>query len=279
MTGLLAALAGALLVTGPLLAIAASRPVRIRPPHPKRRRLPPIPAKAALCVLGIFAVTWWATGWPVAAAGAAAGAVTLPRMLTNRNTVRRIRRLEALEVWTRHLADVLGGSAGLEEALRSSADNPPAPIAAEVRALARRLAYRMPTGQALRAFADDLDDPTGDMIAAALILACQARGKGLREVLHGLARTVAKDVAARRDIDAERATHRTTARWVVGALLGYTGFALLNRTYVAPLGTVGGQAVLAAVIALYAGAFTWLHRLAQPPKAHRFLNQTAERRS
>lgn len=227
--------------------------------------------------LAAFSATWWLTGWPVAAAGAAAGAVALPRMLTSRDTVRRIERLEALEAWIRHLADVLGGSAGIEEALRSSADHPPAPIAAEVRALARRLTYRTPTEQALRAFADDLADPTGDMIAAALILACRARGQGLRDVLQRLARTVAKDVAARREINAERATHRVTARWVVGALLGYTTFALLNTTYVAPFGTIGGQLVLGTVIGLYAGAFVWLHRLARPPKGHRFLNAAGGR--
>ncbi len=275
MTQWLAAIAGALLVAGPLLAVAGSRRTPERPPRPSRRlpRIPPIPTISAVVA---FTVTYWVTGWPVAAVGTAVGVVVLPRMLTNRETVRRIERVEALEAWTRHLADVLGGSAGIEEALQSSATNPPQPIATEVRTLARRLAYRTPTEQALRMFADELNDPTGDVIAAALILACRARGKGLREVLQGLARTVAKDVAARREIDAERATHRTTARWVIGALLGYTAFALLNQSYVAPFGTFSGQAVLAIVISLYAGAFVWLHRLAKPPKGHRFLNPSGD---
>lgn len=275
MTGWLAALAGAALVAGPLLAIVGVRRAPVRPPRPARR-LPRIPAIPTTVAAGVLVLTWWLTGWPIAALGAAAGAVTLPRMLSARDSGRRIARLEALQTWTRHLADVLGGSAGIEEALQSSADNPPPAIAAEVRALARRLAYRTPTEQALRAFADDLNDPTGDVIAAALILACRARGKGLREVLQGLARTVAKDVAARREIDAERATHRTTARWVIGALLGYTAFALVNQAYVAPFGTVGGQLILGIVIALYAGAFMWLHRLTRAPKGHRFLNPTGD---
>ncbi|GGP14136.1 type II secretion system F family protein [Nonomuraea glycinis] len=277
MTGWLAALSGAALIAGPLLTAAGSRQVPVQPPRPPKRRIPRSAAMPVAYGLGAFCVMWWLTGWPVAAAGAAVGAVALPRMLTSRDTVQRIEQLEALEAWIRHLADVLGGSAGIEEALRSSADHPPAPIATEVRALARRLTYRTPTEQALRAFADDLADPTGDMIAGALILACRARGQGLREVLQRLARTVAKDVAARREINAERATHRVTARWVVGALLGYTAFALLNTTYVAPFGTIGGQLVLAIVIGLYAGAFAWLHRLARPPKGHRFLNTAGER--
>ncbi|GII52802.1 type II secretion system protein [Planotetraspora thailandica] len=272
----LAAFAGAALVAGPLLAIAGARRAPVRPPRPSRRRLLRIPPIPAVSALGAFALTLWVTSWPVAAAGAAVGAVVLPRMLTSRETARSIERLEALEAWTRHLADVLGGSAGIEEALQSSADKPPQAISAEVRALARRLAFRTPTEHALRAFADDLNDPTGDVIAAALILASRARGRGIREVLQGLARTVAKDVAARREIDAERSTHRTTARWVIGALLGYTAFALLNRTYVAPFGTLSGQLVLAIVISLYAGAFAWLYRLARPPKGHRFLNPSGD---
>ncbi|RBQ13973.1 hypothetical protein DP939_43115 [Spongiactinospora rosea] len=272
----LAALAGALLVAGPLVAVAGFRAMPpIRLPRPARLRLPAISRLQLVCALLAFAASWWLTGWPVTAVGAAVAVVTLPRMLAGRDVVRQVQRLEALEAWTRYLADVLGGSAGLEEALQSSAQDPPPPIATEVRALARRLAFRVPTEQALRAFADDLNDPIGDMIAAALILACRARGKGLREVLRDLARTVAKDIAARREIDAERATHRTTARWVVGALLGYSGFALFNQEYVAPFGSLSGQLVLAVVIMLYAGAFTWLHRLSCPPKRHRFLNAEA----
>lgn len=273
MTQWLSALSGSLLVGGMLLIVTSFQRVPPRPPRP-RRRLPSISPTPVVSAVVVFAGALWLTHWPVVALAAAVGVIVLPRMLTNREAVRRIERLEALESWTRHLADVLGGSAGIEEALRSSAANPPQPIAEEVRALGRRLAFRTPTEQALRAFADDLDDPIGDVIAAALILACRARGKGLREVLQGLARTVAKDVAARREIDAERATHRTTTRWVIVALLGYTGFGLINRSYVAPFGTLSGQIVLAIIVLLYAGAFVWLHRLTAPPKGHRFLNSS-----
>ena len=77
-----------------------------------------------------------------------------------------------------------------------------------------RLRARWYTEEAIRAFADDLDDATGDLIAANLILAARRRGPGLATVLEGLAESVADDVRDRRQIEADRAKPRTTARWV-----------------------------------------------------------------
>ena len=51
---------------------------------------------------------------------------------------------------------------------------------------------------ALRAFADDLDDATGDLVAAYLILGARRRGAGLASVLQGLAESVAADARALR---------------------------------------------------------------------------------
>ncbi|GAA4101060.1 hypothetical protein GCM10022214_78290 [Actinomadura miaoliensis] len=224
------------------------------------------------------AVTWAVTGWPVAALGVAAATVALPRMLGGRSAQRRLARLEALEAWTRQLADVLTAGRGIEDALLSSADDPPAPIAAEVTALRRRLEYRTPTDAALRAYADDLAHPVGDTIVAALLIASELRGRGLHQVLTALADTVAKQVAMEREIDAERATHRTTAVWVVAALGLYTAFALFNRDYVAPFGTFTGQLTLTVVALLYAATLWWLHRLASPARSFRFLPPSGNRR-
>ena len=77
-----------------------------------------------------------------------------------------------------------------------------------------RLRARWDTETALRAFADELDDATGDLIAANLILGARRRGAGLASVLEGLAESVAADVRARRQVEADRAKPRATARWV-----------------------------------------------------------------
>jgi len=217
-------------------------------------------------------LAWVITGWPVAGLAVAVAAGLGPTVLSAKPARRRIERLEALELWCRQLADTLAGSAGLEQAVRVSAAEAPLPVRQEVQTLARRFDTGVRPEEALRDFATAIGDPVGDMIAAALILAVQAHGAGLAEMLTRLARTVARDVAAQREIDAERAGSRTTARWVAVFLAAYTGFALLNRAYTAPFGTPAGQVMLALVVLLYALALWWLHRLAAPPSKTLFLN-------
>jgi hypothetical protein len=166
---------------------------------------------------------------------------------------------------------MLAASRGLEEALEASARSAPAAIAGPVAALSARLAARTGTEAALRAFAADIGDPAGDRIAAALIIATGRRGGAVRDVLNALAAMIARDVAARREIDAERAQHQTTLRWIVVFVAGFTVFAVANRSYSSPYGTVPGEVVLALVTALYAGGLGWLYRLGQMPAPGRFL--------
>ncbi len=160
---------------------------------------------------------------------------------------------------------MLTASRGLEEAIEASARSAPAAVAEPVTALAARLTARTGTEAALRAFAADIDDPAGDRIAAALIIATGRRGGAVRDVLNALAVMLARDVAARREIEAERAQHRTTLRWIAVFVGGFTVFAVLNRAYSSPYGTVAGEVVLAIVAGLYAAGLAWLHRLGSMP--------------
>ena len=99
----------------------------------------------------------------------------------------------------------------------------------EVSALAARLAARWPTETALRAFADDLDDATGDLVVATLILGARRRGPGLARVLTAVADSVAEEVAMRRKVEAERAKPRTTARAVTLITLGVVAVGVAQR--------------------------------------------------
>jgi Flp pilus assembly protein TadB len=272
---IVAALAGALTATGLVLLageLTRRAPAAGRPPcrlpmagssGAARKRL----TVAVLAGLVMLAVT----RWPVAALATAGAVIFAPKLTAAKAARERTAKLEGLEQWTRRLSDMLSASRGLEDALAVSAKTAPAAIAGPVIALARRLAARTGTEAALRAFADDIDDPAGDRIAAALIIATGRRGGAVRGVLSALAEILAKDTAARREMDAERAQHRTTLRWIAAFVGGFTIFAIMNRAYSAPYGTVVGQLVLALVALLYAAGLSWLHRLGRLPGPGRFL--------
>src|SRR3546814_20940344 len=86
----------------------------------------------------------------------------------------------------------------------STEQSTPSAIRPEVQRLVARLRSRWNTEEAIRAFADELDDATGDLVAANLILAARRRGAGLAQVLESLAESVSADVRARRQIEADR---------------------------------------------------------------------------
>ena len=162
----------------------------------------------------------------------------------------------------------------LEQALIATLRSTPDAIRPEVGRLVARLQARWRTEPALRAFADDLDDATGDMVAGALILSSRRRGAGLAAVLTGLAETVAEDVAARRKIEADRAKPRQTARIVTGvSVVALVGLALAGP-FLAPYATPLGQLVLAALLTAYAATLVWMRRMTQGKPVPRVLGES-----
>ena len=167
-----------------------------------------------------------------------------------------------MEEWTRSLSGVLTVGVGLEQALVATLRSTPAPIPPEVTRLVARLRARWATEDALRAFADELDDATGDLVAANLILGARRRGAGLASVLEGLAESVAADVRARRQVEADRAKPRATARWVTMITVGVLVILAVSGTYVEPYGTPLGQVILVVLLAAYVATLVWMRRMA-----------------
>lgn len=277
MTPLLAALSGAVLVAGALLAAIGLRRTEPAPARPRRRRTRR-PADrwwdrwrwAIAAGAGLLA--WAITRWPVAALIVVAAVIGLPYLLGSaRVAALAIDRVEAIEEWTRRLADVLATGVGLEQGILASATTAPPPLAPDVGALVARISARWPTDQALRAFADDLDDAAGDFVVASLLLASRRRGPGLSGVLTAVAGSVADEVAVRRKVEAERARPRSTARLVTLITLGVAGLLMLNGSYLQPYSDGLGQLVLAAIAAAFAGCLLWIRALTLTPPDPRFL--------
>jgi Flp pilus assembly protein TadB len=192
-------------------------------------------------------------------------------MLSGRAPQHRIARLEALAQWSRRLAEMIGASRGLEQALADSARIAPETIRVPVGVLAERLNNHANTERALRAFADELDDPIGDLIACALILAARRRGRGTREALGLLADAVEHEVLVRRDVEAERAGLRTTLLVIVASVAALSALFAASQTLAAPYGTPLGQTVMGVVAAIYGAGLWWMRRLAVLTTGARFL--------
>jgi Flp pilus assembly protein TadB len=275
---LIPALAGGLVSAGVLGVVAGIRP---RPDQPARSR----PARltslrhvsrrtrwtVALGVLG-GVVAWLATGWLLALGLTPLAAVGLPLLIAPSPAAARVERLEAMEEWTRALSGVLTVGVGLEQALVATLRSAPAPIGEEVRRLVGRLRARWATEDALRAFANELDDPTGDLVAANLILGARRRGAGLATVLEGLAESVSADVRARRQIEADRAKPRSTARWVTLISASVLVLLAVSGSYVEPYRTPLGQVILAALLTAYVATLIWMRRMAEGRPLPRILD-------
>jgi Flp pilus assembly protein TadB len=258
------------MVPSPERAAAPRRPSRTAALHLSRRSR--ILLGGGL-VVGVVAAL--VSGWLLAIVLIPLAAVGLPFLLPASDGRDKIERLEAMEEWIRSLSGVLTAGVGLEQALIATLRSAPTQIRPEVGRLVARLRARWSTEAALRALADDLDDSTGDLIAANLILGARRRGSGLAAVLESLAESVAADVRARRAIEADRAKPRTTARWVTLITVGVLVVLALTGDYVAPYRSGMGQLALALMLAAYAGVLVWMRRMAAGRPLPRFIGERA----
>ena len=123
--------------------------------------------------------------------------------------------MEALAAWTESLRDTIAGAVGLEQAIPATAYAAAPAIRPQLLTLVDRLRVRVPLPDALQRFADDLDDPSADIIVAALILNARLRGPGLREVLGSLAESAREELDMRQRVAAGRASTRRCVQIVM----------------------------------------------------------------
>lgn len=272
---LVPALAGALVVGGLIALIVGLRPSPVVERRSGPRKVRKLTRRTRMLLLGGFGVGVVAslvTGWVLALVVVPVAFVGLPVLLSSSSAAQRIERLEAMEEWTRSLSGVLTVGVGLEQALVATLRSTPAAITPEVTRLVARLRARWVTEDALRAFADELDDATGDLVAANLILGARRRGAGLASVLEGLAESVAADVRARRQVEADRAKPRATARWVTLISVGVLVILAVSGTYVRPYQSPLGQVILVALLGMYVATLVWMKRMAMGRAMPRFLS-------
>lgn len=206
-------------------------------------------------------ILWLFTGWIVWIVIVPLAAVGVPYLLGGGGEQRQLDRLEGLETWTRGLAGLTVAGSSLEQTIIASVNSSPDSIRDEVALLAARLNARWPTRSALRKFADDLADPTGDLIVAHLLLAERVRGAGLANALEDLAQSISEEVGVRRKIEADRAKPRQAIRITTIATVVLIGLMPFISQFMAPYKTPLGQLLLAVWIGLDVVMLLWLKRI------------------
>lgn len=192
----------------------------------------------------------------------------------DRRAASEVERTDAIASWIENLRDVLVAGDQPVGAINATVATCPAPIRPQVRRLAAGLGRQDPA-LVFRRFADDLDDPLGDLVAAGLLIAVQ-RGARTAAVLSSLAEQARRQADRRRLVEAERAPVQrevTLLTMIMGSLV--IGLLVFGRAeYLAPYDTAGGQLFLGGVLAMYSLLLFRVQRLARYPRPSRFL--TAE---
>ncbi|MBB2902729.1 Flp pilus assembly protein TadB [Kineococcus radiotolerans] len=275
----LVAVAAAVAGTGVLVAALGFRGAVAGPSSRPgwRRRAVAGSGRRVLLGVGAGVLTLVLTRWVVAGIGIGLLVACWQRLLGgNAEENRGIARLEGLANWTESLRDTIAGAIGLEQAIPATAATSAPVLRPSLNLLVDRLRVREPLPDALLRFADDVDDPSADVVVAALVLNARLRGPGLRDVLTALAASTREELDVRRRIEASRRSIRRSVQIVLLIVLGVMGvLSVFNRSYVAPYSTFSGQVALIVVAGLLVLGLTWLRRLARVEAHERFLSRPA----
>ena len=182
-----------------------------------------------------------------------------------------IARLDALASWIENVRDVLLAGEQVVGAIRSTVGASAPVIRPNIRRLSAGLGRQDPD-VVFRRFADDLDDPLGDLVAAGLSIAVR-RGARTVPVLTALAEQTRQQVDRRRLVEAERAPARREVQALTVIMSGLVVALLLfgRVEYLDAYGEPAGQAFLALSLAGYVALLVRVQRLAAFPRPGRFL--------
>ena len=276
MTALAVAVLAALAAFGVLVTVSAWT----TPPASRTSdRAPLLTAELLARAVGAVvagAVGLVATGWVVAGVAAGAGGWAAVAMWQRRGSgggEREQARIEALASWCEQLRDLLSADNGIHGTIEATAATCPSALRPEVSRLAARLTRQAPE-IAVRQFAAEVDDPSGDLVASVILLAMSRSGR-TADLLSELATTIRERATMRLRVEADRAGQRSEAKFVlVFGVVVLVGVVIFGRgsSFLAAYDTASGQLVLGLVVAMYGFGMWWLSRLIRFERPARFLS-------
>ena len=274
-TTVLVLVLGALVGAGVLLLVVALTPREVREKRVRGggpslvQRVGPL----TLAGVGVGLLVLLLTRWPVAAVAAGGLVLAWPLLFGGAREEREATaRIEGLAAWIESLRDTIAGAVGLEQAIPATVYAAAPAIQPQLRMLVDRLRVRVPLPVALQRFADDLDDPSADLVVAALILNARLRGPGLKQVLTSLSEAARAELDMRQRVSAGRSSTRRSAQIVTGfSIAVIVLLTVFNPDFVSPYDRFEGQLVLAVVVACFAGGMLWMKKLSGVEVPARFL--------
>jgi hypothetical protein len=222
------------------------------------------------------AVVFLLSGWVLPAIVVGAGAWwAVSRVLDRDSRGDDVVKVEALASWIENLRDVLIAGDQPVGAITATVATCPAVIRPQVRRLSAGLGRQEPE-IVFRRFADELDDPLGDLVAAGLLIAVR-RGARTVGVLTSLAEQARHQADRRRLIEAERSPIRREVLLLSLIMSGLVvGLFVFGRSdYLRAYDTLEGQLFLGGALVAYLGLLVRVQRLARYPRPSRFLSLRA----
>lgn len=218
---------------------------------------------------GLLLTQWWAGALLAFVAG-----LFIPFILRRRREVEKaIKRTEAVASWIENVRDSLV-TGDMKDAILASCEVAPQAIRKELQLLQARLRRKEPLGEALRQFAQDLDDATGDLAVAALALAYERQGQNLRAVLALMSQSAREEAQMQRRVQASRARLQTVATIVtIFSLVALVMLVQFNPQAVAQYDKTSGQFALLVIGMIFAGGLLLLVRMGEVRKIPRFLSR------
>ena len=222
---------------------------------------------ALIIGLMVLAVTQWVG----AGIGLAAIVLGIPWFFGGASSSKiEIERTQAIASWAEMIRDNMAGAAGLEQALLSTADIAPLPIAKEVKAFANRLDGESVV-DALVYLSELLRHPAADLVVVSLANASRMEGRDLGPLLTRLAESIRGDVRMRLRVEVGRARIRTSAKIVLTVtLLTVALVYFTSRDLLSVYDTTNGQIWLLGVFGLFLGSLWLMNYYADVQMPERF---------
>ena len=219
-------------------------------------------------------LVFWITNWLIVSVVLGLVVIAVPALKSKQRLRRDERGLaDAIATWTEQLRDTLAGAHGLEQAIVATSVHAPLAISSAVSRLSAQIQYGK-LSDGLRRFAEDVDHPISDFVAAALITATEYQARDLAQLLGHLAQCAREEGRMRTRIWVGRARTRSSVRIISFVVVGFVcALVVFNRDYLNVYSSFEGQVILSGIFVLFGCSLIMLDQFSRIAAPQRFIRR------